>query len=158
MIGETLVKHAGHKHNLDYTILRLSNVYGPEGGQGGVNRIIKTAVEEKRIQINGGNQFMNFVYVEDVVDLIMSILDDNRSSKQIFNVGSVDTLTVNEFATKVVRLVEGEIKLEYFPRIEFETICFKPSLIKLEKILKFRAKTDLKTGIEKTIKWYKYEH
>ena len=156
MIGETLVKHAGHKHNLDYTILRLSNVYGP-GGQGGVNRIIKTAVEEKRIQINDGNQFMNFVYVEDVVDLIMLVLNDKHSSKQIFNVGSDDTLTINEFATKVAELVHDKIKLEYFPRIEFETICFKPSLIKLEKILKFRAKTNLKVGIEKTIKWYENE-
>jgi len=32
MIGENLVRYAGEKNNLDFTILRLTNVYGPGGG------------------------------------------------------------------------------------------------------------------------------
>ena len=45
MLGEFLVKNAGQNYNLDYTILRLTNVYGPEGNERGVNSIIKNAIK-----------------------------------------------------------------------------------------------------------------
>jgi len=154
MLGETIVKHAAQKYNLDYTILRLTNVYGPEAGQRGVNRIIKTAVKEKKIQINWGNQLVNLVYVDDVVNLIGLILNDKRSSRQIFNVGSSDTLTIKEFVNKVSELVQQSIDIECLPKVKFETVSFRPNLVKLEKFLGFRAQTNLKYGIEKTINWY----
>lgn len=154
MIGESIIKHESEKHGLDYTILRLTNVYGPEAGLRGANRIIETAIKEKKIRINGGNQLLNLVYVDDIIDLFMLVVSDKRSSKQIFNVGSEDTVTIKEFAEKVSRSLDGNIEFEYFPQIKFETISFRPSLMKLETVLGFRAKTDLKTGIEKTIDWY----
>jgi len=154
MIGESIIKHESEKHGLDYTILRLTNVYGPEAGLRGANRIIETAIKEKKIRINGGNQLLNLVYVDDIIDLLMLVVSDKRSSKQIFNVGSEDTVTIKEFAEKVSRSLDGNIEFEYFPQIKFETISFRPSLMKLEAVFGFRAKTDLKTGIEKTIDWY----
>jgi len=52
-IDEILVQMAGLKHNLDYTILRLTNVYGPEGDQYGPQKMIRNALEEKKIKILG---------------------------------------------------------------------------------------------------------
>ena len=153
-LGEDLVQLAGKKNNLDYTILRLTNVYGPEGDQYGAEVIIKKAISEKLIPIHGGTQRLNYVYVDDVVDVINLVFDHEKSSKQIFNVGSKDTVTIKEYAKKVVEIFQTDIKLEYKPMRETETSNFEPNLEKLENVLGFTAKTSLESGIKNTIKWY----
>ena len=154
MIGENLVKFAGKKHDLDYTILRLTNVYGPEGDQYGAEVIINKALKEKKIPLMGGSQRLNYVYVDDVVDVLNLVLDHPKSSKQIFNVGSKTTVSIEEFANKVSQIIGPDVKIEKMPMRETETSNFEPDLTKTEKELGFSAKTSLEQGIQKTIKWY----
>lgn len=151
MIGETLVKYASERYNLDYTILRPTNVYGP-GRDGGLNIMIKTAVRENKIRVNGVNRLLNLIYVEDVADLIHLVINDRYSSKQTFNVGSSNTLSLREFAEKITGLLKKNTKIEYFPEIETES-NFSPSLRKLYS-LGYQPKTSLEAGIKKTIEWY----
>lgn len=154
MIGEHIVKLASQKYNLDYTILRLTNVYGPEGDQYGAQIIINKAIKEKKIPILGGAQRLNYVYVDDVIDVINLVLDHKESSKQIFNVGSKDTLSVEQFVEKVIDVIGTKIEKEYLSMRETETTNFEPDLGKLEKLLNYSSQTSLEIGIEKTIKWY----
>jgi len=49
MIEENLVKMASARSNLDYTILRLTNVYGPEGDQYGAQVMIKKHFQKKQL-------------------------------------------------------------------------------------------------------------
>jgi len=151
MFGETLVTQESQKNNLDYTILRLTNVYGPNRDNHGLNKIIQTAIKNNKIQINGGNQLVNIVYVDDVIDLIGLILDDKHSSKQIINVGSEETMTIKDFSNEVSKLLKNKIEFEYQPLPEFENNRFNPSLEKLRSLLGFSAKTRLKDGLKKTI-------
>jgi len=153
-IGEDLIRLASQKNGLDYTILRLTNVYGPEGDQYGAQVIIKKAISDGIIPILGGTQRLNYVYVDDVVDVINLVLDNEKSSKQIFNVGSKDTVTIDEYAKKVVESLGTDIKLEHKPMRETETSNFEPNLEKLGKVLGITPKTTLEDGIKNTIKWY----
>jgi len=151
MFGETLITQESQKNNLDYTILRLTNVYGPSRDNRGLNKIIQTAIKNNKIQINGGNQLVNIVYVDDVIDLIGLILDDKHSSKQIINVGSEETMTIKDFSNEVSKLLKKKIEFEYQPLPKFENNRFNPSLEKLRSLLGFSAKTRLKDGLKKTI-------
>jgi len=153
-IGEDLIRLASQKNGLDYTILRLTNVYGPDGDQYGAQVIIKKAISDGIIPILGGTQRLNYVYVDDVVDVINLVLDNEKSSKQIFNVGSKDTVTIDEYAKKVVESLGTDIKLEHKPMRETETSNFEPNLEKLGKVLGITPKTTLEDGIKNTIKWY----
>ena len=155
MLAEQIVQLESQKNNLDYTILRLTNVYGPEGDQYGAQIIIKDMLRERKIKIMGGTQRLNFVYVDDVVELINKILSDTRASKQIFNVGSNDTLTIKEFAQKVIQTQDHKIEFEHLPMRNTETSNFEPSLDKLSKELGFVPKTSLSEGLKNTINWYK---
>ena len=154
MLGEILVKQAGFLHNLDYTILRLTNVYGPEGDNYGAQKIIKKALKENKIQILGGTQRLNFIFVDDVVDLINIVLENKKSSNQIFNVGSQDTLNIKDFVAKVTKIIGGDIKIENLPMRKTETTNFLPNLKKAKELLGFNAKTSLDSGLKKTIEWY----
>ena len=155
MIGENLVKFFNEKYSLDFTILRLTNVYGPEGDQYGAQVIIKNAIKEKKITILGGKQRLNYVYADDVIDIINQVLDDEQSSKQIFNVGSNDTLSIDEFSQKVLQLFDDKLEVEHMPMRDTETVDFEPSLEKIYKLLNYSPKTSILEGLQKTIEWYK---
>ncbi len=155
MIGEFLVKNAGQNYDLDYIILRLTNVYGPGGNERGVNSIVKNALKNKKIKIHGGDQLLNLVYVDDVAELINLTLEKKHSSKQIFNVGSEDNITIKEFAEEVSHSLNGNIEFEYASLPDVVTMNFIPSLEKLKKVLGFSSKTNLNEGIKNTIEWYK---
>ena len=153
MLGEILIQKEGLANNLDYTILRLTNVYGPEGDQYGAQVIIKDAIKSKKVKMLGGEQRLNFVYVDDVVDIINQAITDKRSSKQVFNVGSTDTLAMQDFVSEVSKILKTGFEIEHLPMRETETLRFIPSLDKL-KSFGYEAKTSLRDGIEKTIQWY----
>jgi len=155
MIGENIIRFFSEKYGLDYTILRLTNVYGPEGDQYGAQVIIKNAIRDKKIQILGGTQRLNYVYVDDVVEIINQVIQNKKSSKQIFNVGSKDTVTIKEFAQKVIESVGQDVEMEYKPMRETETSNFEPDLTKLEEVIGYVPETSLEEGIKKTMDWYK---
>jgi len=154
MLGELLIKNSGKNNNLDYIILRLTNVYGPGGNEKGPNKIIKNAVEDKKIEIFGGKQSINFIYIDDVVNLISTIIDKNHISKEIFNLGSKNNLTVNEFSKLVEQCLDFNIIIKHKPKLNVENSIFKPDLKKSEKLLGFTSKTKINDGLKKTINWY----
>jgi len=153
MIAETKVKYANKINAVDYTILRLTNVYGP-GGQDGVHAIIKDAVNLQKIKVNGGDQLLNFVYVDDVVDVIHRAIKDKRASCQIFNVGSTDTLKLREFSELVSKLVKTEVKMSFEKKPETESSYFRPSIEKLRKVLGFSPNFSIEMGLMQTINWF----
>ena len=154
MIGEQLIEASNKKNNLDYTILRLTNVYGPEGDQYGAQIIINDAIKNKKIKILGGGQKLNYVYVEDVIQGINLVLSNPAASKQVFNVGSKDTMKIEDFAQKVIEIIGSDVKVEYMPMRETETSNFEPNLEKMEKELGFSIKTPFTEGLKNTINWY----
>ena len=153
LLGETIVKHMSQKGDFDYTILRLSNVYGPYGKSEGINKMIKNAVDHKKITINGGKQLMNLVYVDDVVNFFTLILKNSKSSQQTFNVGSSDNVTIQFFAEKIKSII-NELTFEYLEQSKIETSFFKLSMEKSKSVLGFYPKTKMIDGIKKTIECY----
>lgn len=155
MLGEILVEKESKRSDIDYTILRLTNVYGPEGDQYGAQVIIKNAINLGKIQILGGKQTLNYVYVDDVVDCINLVLSNSKSSRQIFNVGSEYTLSIEQFVEKVVQIIGTRIDIHQMPMRETETSNFKPNLKKAKELLGFEAETSLEEGLRMTMQWYK---
>ena len=154
MLGELVVKNSGKNNNLNYIILRLTNVYGPRGNEKGLNKIIKNAVKNKEIEIYGGKQTINFIYIDDVVDLISILIDKNHISQEIFNVGSKNNLSINEFSKLVEQSLDFDITIKHMPKQNVENSVFKPNVKKLEELLHFTAKTEINDGLKKTINWY----
>ncbi len=154
MLGEILIQRESARSNFDYTILRLTNVYGPEGDQYGAQVIIQNAIKLGKIRILGGNQTLNYVYVDDVVDCIDRVLSNNKSSRQIFNVGSEYTLSIEQFVEKVIQTLGTKIDIQYEPMRETETSNFEPSLKKIKELLGFKTSTSLIEGLRNTIEWY----
>jgi UDP-glucose 4-epimerase len=153
-LGEKLVLWAASRHALDYTILRLTNVYGPEGDQYNIQAMISSAMSRGMIPIMGGNQRMNLIYVEDVAEAIAMCLKNPMSSKQTFNVGSGNDVTIEDLVTQLISELGMPVNIERHPMRSGETVSFKPNLSKIENVLGFKARTQLNDGLRRTVKWY----
>jgi len=153
MIGEEMIKAAHKKYGLKYTILRLTNVYGPQGDNYGAQIMIKDALKGN-VTILGGTQKINFVYVDDVVEIIDKIIHNPNSISEIYNVGSNDNLTIKKFVDIVLKLIQKNVNIEYKPMRENETNYFIPDIKKIQKDTGIKDFTSIELGIRKTIDWY----
>jgi nucleoside-diphosphate-sugar epimerase len=153
--GEKIVTWSESKCELDNTILRFTNVYGPRGDNYGVQKIIKKALQGEKIQVLGGNQIINPVYVDDVVRAISMALENKLAKKEIFNVGSHDNVRLSDLIHKIIENVGGEIETQNMPYRETETMLFRPDLDKINRILGWTPQVDLDKGLLRTIEWYR---
>ena len=162
MLAEKTILWATHKLGLDYTILRLTNVYGPGGDQYNIQAMIKLAKLRGSIPIFGGKQQMNFTYVEDVTKVIELCLLDKRTSRQILNVGSKDSITVDALVSRLVPELENilstKVRIDRKPKRKGETLNFEPDLSKLQHTLGYVPNTSFAIGLRKTLKWYSENH
>lgn len=143
---------------LDYSILRFANVYGPrqyKGGEAGVVAIFvdKAINKEKCLIFGDGYQTRDFVYVDDVVAALLSSI--KRKFQGEINIGT-------GLETNLWQVVEA-LELSLGEKIKVETRAAKPGeqrrsvldISRAKDVLNWQAKTDLKTGILKTINWSK---
>jgi nucleoside-diphosphate-sugar epimerase len=153
MLAERLVTWANSKFDLRYTILRLTNVYGPGGQQYNVQAMIKSAMEHGIIPIFGGAQYMNLVYVSDVAEVIRKCLTEARTDG-IFNIGSEEDMTVNEIIEKLISQLGLDVTIQNMPMRIGETLNFRPDLKKMKRAFPSFPGTSIKEGLQKTISWY----
>ena len=94
--------------DLAVTSLRMFNVYGPRQSinnpyQGVLAIFIGNVLRGEPITIHGdGEQTRDFVYVDDVVDAWLRVLDDPATAGLVLNVGSGRETSVNELADAVL--------------------------------------------------------
>lgn len=151
MKAENIIDEYAKKSGLNYTILRLTNVYGP-GGKSGVNNLIRESLKEGKIFVNGGEQILNFIFIEDVIELIRLVLLNDKLSGEIFNIGSKDTISLKKFVEIIIELSSEKINVEFRKKPNFESLFFQPDIKKQQNILEYNTKTSLKDGISKTLK------
>jgi UDP-glucose 4-epimerase len=153
-LAEEMIVFENKKSNLVFTILRVTNVYGP-GSTKGVNKMIQSAIKDKKLFLNGGDQSVNLIFIDKLVDVIFNIINDERTFNQIFNVGSFENISIKEFANIISKIEQNNIKIIQRSPLKYENRNFKPNLNKLNKIIDLSTKMDLHEGIIKTKKWFK---
>lgn len=152
MVCEHMIQLAHKKYNLPFTILRPTNVYGPGGDNYGAQIIIKDALKGE-INLMGGNQIINYVYVDDVVDLLDKIIENKKFKNEIYNVGSEYNIPLTQFASMVISKIKNPVIIKNTPMRQNETLCFIPDNEKLHTVFNIKQKS-LESGLEETINWY----
>ena len=148
--------------DIDSIILRLPQVYGPSLAKADthsiINKFIKEALKNNEIMVNGyGKDFKDFVYIDDVVDLIIKVLKSGVR-EGAFNVGSGKKIRLMEIVKKIIKICEaGKYKSVPFPKdiVKFELGSFYFDISKISRQFKWKPKISLNDGIKKTIMAYK---
>ncbi|MBI2665350.1 SDR family oxidoreductase [Candidatus Woesearchaeota archaeon] len=122
------------KDNFVVVCLRKATIYGPSPRMRFdlvINTMTGTAVSEKRITINGGEQWRPFLHVEDAADAYIFMLEAEakKINGQIFNVGSNEqNVKISDLAYTISGLI-STAKVEQSPspdsrsyRVNFDKI------------------------------------
>ena len=90
------------------------------------------------------------IYIDDAVDIMMACMN-NPEAPKLFNLSSGNTYTLKEYAQTICEIVDYDFNL-----IKWDTNAFvgSPSKKLVNTHLKGYEFTPLKTGLEKTIKYY----
>ena len=151
------LKDLYNKEKIPVTILRLYLVYGPNQD---VNRVIpfviNNCIKNKRFKCSPGYQLRDFLYIDDLIDIIFKILENEKSNGEIINIGSGIPISLKKLIKKICRLSKGGNP--EFGKIAFrkdELLKLYPNLSKLKKITNWRQKISLEEGLKKTINYYK---
>ena len=155
---EKYIEKYGKENNLNFSILRFSNVYGPKQWKSGIiPSIVNSIIKENILTINGdGEQTRDFIYIDDAVLASIMVLKDKKSI--LYNAGSKEEISINSLIKKIEKVLNKKAKTEYIlgKKEEIERSCLDISKIKKE--IKWKPKMDIEKGLKKTIDSIKEEN
>lgn len=150
------------KNPMTTIVLRPANIYGPFDDfdwetSHVVPALVRKVVERHRpIEVWGnGKEIKDLIYVEDFVEGIILAMGKIDKFRQL-NIGTGVPITIND-------VLHGLIALDNFENAKIVYDKSKPTMIGkrlinvtlAKKLLGFKAKTQLKDGLTKTLNWYK---
>lgn len=166
---DEFVALAYHRQGLPVVIFRLFNTVGPrQTGRYGmvVPQFAEAALTGRPLKVHGdGLQSRCFLHVQDAVEAIARLAKEPRAVGEVFNVGSVEQVTILELAERVLGAVErertfslthhaatgerdGRIALtpyeDAYPEGGFEDIrCRMPDISKIRRLTEWRPRRTL---------------
>ena len=161
--GVKLIESIRKQFNRDYVSLMPTNLYGPKDNFD-LNRshvipaIIRKLHEAKlndmpSIKLWGtGNPKREFLYVDDLAETIVFVLENNLSD-HIYNVGSGVDYTIKEISEKINSIVKYKGNIEWDTSKPDGTPRKLMDSSKINNIFNMK-KTTLHDGLIKTYKWY----
>lgn len=160
LMMEESLKVLSRVHNFEYVITRPHNVYGPRQNMTDPYRNVVTIfmnalMKSEPYYIYGdGKQRRCFSYIDDVVDALYKC-GFEKVNGMIFNVGANKDYTLNELS-QVIQEVSGihskPVHIADRPQ-EVKVAISDHTLAK--KYLKYKDKTPLKKGLQKTWEYAK---
>ena len=159
-MANSISQEYGHK----VINLMPTNLYGPNDNfdrlnshviPGLIGRMFDAKKEKNDFfEIWGsGTALREFLYVDDLADAIFFLLE-SKTNESLLNVGSSEEVSILQLAEKIRDLVEfkGDFKFDLN-----QPDGNNRKLLNLSKIdsIGWKSKTDLTTGLKKTISWYR---
>jgi UDP-glucose 4-epimerase len=150
--GEYYVRLSG----LDWVSLRLANAYGPRNLSGPLPTFFQRLTTGKPCFVMETRR--DFIFVQDLVDLVLKTLDGEGSSGA-YHVSSGSDFAIKELFDATVKAlgIELEEEVEVRPRDPEDayTILLDPTKTKQE--FGWSAQTPLEEGVAAAVEWYR-EH
>ncbi|WP_297435236.1 dTDP-glucose 4,6-dehydratase [Thermococcus sp.] len=154
--GDMLVLGHARTYNLNASITRCTNNYGPY--QFPEKLIPKTVIRANmglKIPIYGtGQNVRDWLYVEDHVRAIEAVLEKGER-REVYNISAGDEKTNLEVVKTILRLMDKDEELiEFVEDRPGHDLRYSLDSLKIREQLSWRPKHSFDEGIKKTVEWY----
>jgi len=145
-------------YGMNLTIMRYFNVYGPAQDWRRVvppvmsSFIIRMLRGERPVIYGTGEKRRDFIYVDDVNDLHMAVLENPRSNGRVYNAGTGINFSVNEVYYLVEELLETGLRPNYQPDLPGEAAITLAD-ISAARELGWAPKVEIREGLQRTIQY-----
>ena len=136
-----------------HVVLRFSNVYGSERDlpERVIPKFMAKALEGEEIVLYGGDQILDFTFIDDTVDGIVMAYDAVRDGTPIvgeeFHLATGRGCPVYELAETIVRLTGSSSRIVRAPAQAFDVNSFYADTQKSRELLGYQARTTLEQGL-----------
>jgi UDP-glucose 4-epimerase len=152
------------ERGLRVSVVRYFNSYGPridERGYGSViARFAAQALSGEPITVHGdGSQSRCFTYVSDTVEGTLLAARRKEALGQVFNVGSLEEITILELAERIRTMVDSPSPITLVPYQTAYPTGFQdtprriPDLTRARELLQFWPQVVLTEGLARTLAW-----
>ena len=152
-VGEAYLRSYKKEFDLDYTIFRFFNTYGPKQSTDFVmSKFIKNALAGNDITIFGdGSQTRTFCYVDDNIDSCVNAFNTDKTLNDVINIGGNVEITMLELAEKIIKQTKSKSKIIFLPALEEGDMLRRfPDTTKMMNLLK-RKPLSIDNGIKKLL-------
>lgn len=158
-LGEKLAYYYSVRYSLPIVILRMFNLYGPYEPSGNtVPLLIKSALGNNPLQLwKDGEQTENLLFVDDFAGAVYKILKAKFEplKGEFINIGGFSSIPVKTIANIILsKLNKPQSLITYEENNNHDYFNLAPSIMKAKILLSWSPKTEIETGLEKTIDWY----
>lgn len=148
VMAEMLIQTKLISSKMDYTIARIFNFYGPGMSEKFfISEMIQNLKSGNEFAMTKGEQFRDFLYIDDVVSALILMIQNAYAKNEIFNICSGKALSLKELAEEVQQHFPTRIQFGAIPYRENEVWKMLGNAHKIKSKLGFKPKVTLKQGI-----------
>lgn len=150
-----------HSRQFPSVVLRPTVIYGPnQGDEMFLSALIQSLLVQKDFAMTLGDQYRDFVYIDDVVDAIIKALTSvNQVNGEVVNIGSGVSCQVKKIAMLVADLIHPDA----YSRLEIGTVPYRTNeamnyavnIGRAEQLLGWQPTTNLEKGLQQTINHFR---
>jgi nucleoside-diphosphate-sugar epimerase len=160
--GEEITINLCMNKGIEYLIIRPFNIYGPKMDlMTKYGRVIPNfciwGLLGQPLKIHGdGTQIRSFCHIDDLINALNLLINSNFKNNSI-NIGYPQPISILDLARLISEILEMEENYIFVERYEFEPFIRIPDINKIKSIIGWKPQIDLRTGLMRTIEWFKTE-
>ena len=163
LMGEYECQLAEKDGLIELGMLRLHNVYGPKSDISSersqvIPSLIRKAInypKEEFVVWGSGNQRRAFVYIDDVIDAALSVVEQGMG-KGVIQIGPDYSVSIREIAEIIASMADKNIKIQYDTTKREGDVDRCADWSKAKRILNWLPKTSIEVGLKKCYEWYRH--
>lgn len=160
--GELMSHTYSHLYGIPLTGLRFFTVYGPWGRPDMAYWSFTRDIEQgNTIRVfNNGDMLRDFTYIDDIVSGVTAIMEKGHVRELdvphfIYNIGNNNPEKLEDFIAILENLLGKKAIRENLPMQPGDVPATYADITAISRDYGFKPTTDLKTGLENYVSWYR---
>ena len=160
-MGEQVLKFHSKRMDVDHTIVRFFNVFGP--GQLPmyiVPQVLQQAIEDRKVVVRNGAVMRDLLFVEDCIDAVLKLVVTPSARDNVFNIGSGEIVSIANVAKAAVEAV-GDPGIEIVDleqNIDHSPTALMADITKVTSTVDWYPQTGLADGLRRMKEAYVKNH
>jgi len=138
---------------LETVVLRLANVYGTRDLGRVIPLFIEKALDGQPLNLYGGRQTLDLIWIETVVDVLMRSALDQQFIDEPVNVGSGKGVAITELVQRILGATQSKSPVEFLQARENEVVAFVADIQRAQKYFNVVSPEDPLAHLIEVVDW-----
>lgn len=143
-------------YDIDFIIMRFSNVYGCyDESNRFVPLIINLCKQNKDIVIFGEDKLLDFTYIDDTVAGVLSLVNNFEKVKNnIYNIASGEGQKLVDVANIIKKIMSSNSEIKISVNRTGEVVKYVADITLANKSIQYKPGVYIEEGVSRAVEWY----